>query len=78
MTRDDIVSMVQEVIIANPNPNPLDFRLTTLEQIERFAALVAADEREACATIAKDWDKDHPNTNYGGCIAAAIRARSES
>jgi hypothetical protein len=41
MTRDDIVSMVQEVIITNSNRNPLDFRLTTLEQIEHFAALVA-------------------------------------
>ena len=40
MTRDDIVSMVQEVIITNSNRNPLDFRLTTLEQIEHFAALV--------------------------------------
>jgi hypothetical protein len=125
MTRDDIVSMVQEVIITNSNRNPLDFRLTTLEQIEHFAALVAAaerekvarwmigrgyatghgdtiedllqeldwqiaenwnralingitTEREQCAAIAKDWDKDHPNTNYGGCIAVAIRARSES
>lgn len=34
-------------------------------------------EREACAQIAKDWDKDHPNTNYGGCIANAIRARGQ-
>jgi hypothetical protein len=33
--------MVQEVIITNSNRNPLDFRLTTLEQIEHFAALVA-------------------------------------
>jgi len=49
-----------------------------MEILERFAALVAAAEREQCATIAKDWDKDHPNTNYGGCIAVAIRARSES
>ena len=78
MTRDDIVSMVQEVIITNSNRNPLDFRLTTLEQIEHFAALVTAAEREQCAAIAKDWDKDHPNTNYGGCVSIAIRARSES
>ena len=41
MTRDDIVSMVQEVIITNSNRNPLDFRLTTLEQIEHFVSLVA-------------------------------------
>lgn len=41
MTRDDIVSMVQEAIVAYPNPNPLDFRLNNLEQIEHFAELVA-------------------------------------
>ena len=45
--------------------------------IKRINEAVLA-EREQCATIAKDWDKDHPNTNYGGCIAAAIRARSKS
>ena len=33
-------------------------------------------EREACAQIAKDWDKDHPGTNYGGCIAKEIRSRA--
>ena len=33
-------------------------------------------EREACAQIAKQWDIDHPSTNFGGCIAAAIRSRT--
>lgn len=33
-------------------------------------------EREARAQIAKQWDADHPSTNYGGCIAAAIRGRN--
>ena len=33
-------------------------------------------EREACAQIAKQWDIDHPSSNYGGCIAAAIRSRT--
>jgi hypothetical protein len=41
MKRVDIIALVQEVIIANPNPNPLDFRLTSLEQIEHFVELVA-------------------------------------
>ena len=47
-----------------------------VEDLERFAALVAAAERDACAQIAKQWDIDHPSTNYGGCIAAAIRSRN--
>ena len=34
------------------------------------------NEREACAQIAKEWDTSHPHTNYGYCIANAIRART--
>jgi len=49
MTRDDIINMVQETIITCPNENPFDFHLNTLAQIERFAALVAAAEREKVA-----------------------------
>jgi hypothetical protein len=41
MTRDEIIAMAQESVIACPNDNPFDFRLITLEQIERFAALVS-------------------------------------
>jgi len=41
MKRVDIIALVQEVIIANPNPNPFDFRLTSLEQIKHFVELVS-------------------------------------
>ena len=37
---------------------------------------IAEREREACAQIAKEWDTSHPHTNYGYCIANAIRART--
>jgi hypothetical protein len=73
MTRDDIVSMVQEVIITNSNRNPLDFRLTTLEQIEHFAALVTAAEREACAQMV-----DHLLKEGGGTYGDSIRARGQA
>jgi hypothetical protein len=33
--------MIQVVIMSSPNPNPFDFRLVNLEQIEHFAELVA-------------------------------------
>jgi hypothetical protein len=58
MTRDDIVSMVQEVIITDSNRNPLDFRLTTLEQIEHFAALVA--ERDTALLLAEKLEQQFP------------------
>ena len=49
MKREDIIAMVQETIISFPNQkNAFDFRLLQIETIERFAALVAAAEREAC------------------------------
>ena len=75
MTRDDIIAMVQEAIIDHSNDNPFDFRLTTMEQIERFAALVAAAEREACAQIAEEWLG--PTKDRELHIAAAIRARGQ-
>jgi hypothetical protein len=77
MTRDDIISMVQEAIIDHSNDNPFDFRLTTMEQIERFAALVAAAEREACAKVCEPQEEhDDPLTAWK--ISEAIRARGQA
>jgi len=76
MKRDDIIAMVQEVIVTDSNDNSFDFRLTTIEQIERFAALVRADEREACAQIAEEWLG--PTKDRELHIAAAIRARGNT
>ena len=42
LSREDIIPLVQESIIEHPNENPFDFRLSSIEAIERFAALVAA------------------------------------
>jgi hypothetical protein len=48
MTRDDIIRMAREAGISVPwDQEPLRWEL-----LERFAALVAAAEREACAQIA--------------------------
>jgi hypothetical protein len=35
-------------------------------------------EREACAAVARQWDADHPASNYGGCIANLIKARGQA
>jgi len=51
VNRENIIAMVQEAVIEFPNANPFDFRLLQIETIERFAALVAAAEREACCKI---------------------------
>ena len=73
MTREDIIRMARESGFADSNGVVHAFY-----QLERFAALVAAAEREACAKVADEQAQDEP---YGhakfrcGNIAAAIRAR---
>ena len=39
--------------------------------------IFAAAERQRCAQIARQFDRDHPNTNYGGCIARLIEGDME-
>ena len=78
MNREEIILMVQEAVIGFPNQNPFDFRLLQIETIERFAALVAAVEREACAKICDGYTEyGDPITNWAVDCAAAIRARGE-
>jgi hypothetical protein len=65
MTRDDIIRMARQAYgTATWLP----------DELERFAALVAAAEREACAQVSEDWDSDMADPRD---IAAAIRARGE-
>jgi hypothetical protein len=73
MTRDDIIRMAREAngyISELPNGDAWLFDDAALE---RFAALVAAAEREACAKVCDGWM--HAN---GNDCAAAIRARGEA
>ena len=52
------------------------------EQLERFAALVRADEREACAKVAEDMNRAVLAmlnvTSQPKALAAAIRARGNT
>lgn len=40
--------------------------------LEKAVAEAVAAERQRCAQIAREFDRDHPNTNYGGYIARLI------
>jgi hypothetical protein len=66
MTRDDIIRMAREAYGDwFPNTPPP-------QELERFAALVAAAEREACAKVCEESNAfDWPE------CAAAIRTRGE-
>jgi hypothetical protein len=76
MTKDDVIHMAREAGVYAAHTE-----LTLMAGLERFAALVRADEREACAKVAKETVCDmHLGTGikiYGTKAAAAIRARGQ-
>ncbi len=74
MTRDDIIKMAREAGF-----NPVSYTGANLELFERFAALVAAAEREACAKVC-DVLAVHPEyaSDITKVAAQAIRARGNS
>lgn len=75
MTRDDIIRMAIDAHLLNyvDNETPRRYFICAdadVEEVERFAALVAAAEREACAKVCDGWL--HAT---GNDCAEAIRAR---
>jgi len=88
MDREDIIRMARE---AGFDPHDMSDDFTcNLEDIERFAALVAAAEREACAKECYDvelrftqlcnkyfYEFDAGGADAAKQCAAAIRARGE-
>jgi hypothetical protein len=77
MTRDEIIKLAREA--ASPDmidAHRMRVRWTLMqEELERFAALVAAAEREACAKVCEQPGKQY---RLGWECAAAIRARKET
>lgn len=82
MTRDAVIRMAREAGLLIPSfriDGGLALGACTVPDFERFAALVAAAEREACAQLVeKNADVCGPNTMLCDVLrgnAAAIRAR---
>ena len=78
MTRDDIIHMAREAGFEELFEHSDDWVCFT-EEIERFAALVAAHEREACANVCDEMlcmvsSGDEYMDGVTDCISA-IRAR---
>jgi hypothetical protein len=72
MSRDEITEMARLAC----DPDKVDawrngFWTLTQEELERFAALVAAAECEACASLLEDYERFGDTRD----CAAAIRAR---
>jgi hypothetical protein len=83
MTREEIIRMARE---AGFDPHDMSDDFTcNLEDIERFASLVAAAEREACAKICDGkvdaeyatGKVDHNEMAWTQACLIAIRARGE-
>lgn len=70
---DDIIKMAR---LAGAHDNGWEVRFVEPKYLERFAGLVAAAEREACAQIAEEWLG--PTKDRELHIAAAIRARGQA
>lgn len=86
MNREDIIRMAREYQFAHYYESG---DLVAMPQLERFAALVAAHEREACVKVCEEvesraeelWDKfaypeDQGMASGARQCAAAIRART--
>lgn len=79
MTREDIIQMAhdagfEEFILDEVDGVPI-YRLCESEVVfERFAKMVAAAEREACAVVCDKLGDEYGDANAADC-AAAIRAR---
>ena len=82
MTRDDIIRMAQEagityqLVVSGWGQHLIDIPV----HFERFAALVAAAEREACAKVCEArvmGDNNREDQEAKRC-AAAIRARGQA
>jgi hypothetical protein len=78
VTRDDIIRMARDAKL----PYEYDTgRILYLKELERFAALVAAAEREACAKVCEETTAAWTQYLYNeGCVdcAKAIRARGDA
>lgn len=72
MNREEIIRMAREAGFRDTT-TPVVALGVSWEQVQRFAALVAAAEREACAKVVEDycgaWDDE------GYALSNAIRAR---
>jgi len=69
MNRDDIIRMAREVGFADDKGV-----VHAAYQLESFAALVRAAEREACAKVCDEWPNGREDV-YS--IGVAIRAREK-
>jgi hypothetical protein len=72
--KEDIIAMAREAWLGFL----FEDHLLVYGELERFAALVRADEREACAKVCETKLGPTATDYYGKTYAAAIRARGQA
>jgi len=80
MTRDDIIRMAREVGFVAYGEDAGEYRIPTPafhSRLERFAALVAAAEREACIALCKEHSEEY-TTFYQHAAAGSCEAMAQS
>ena len=76
MTHDDTIHMAQEAdLIDFRDAIPENYIQDLFAGLTRFAELVAAAEREACAKLMDDMSEQDKHSNYYKVAAKSIRAR---
>ena len=88
MTKDEIIRMAREAgferVVAIHSDGSKTVTVAPVPELERFATLVAAAEREACETavedLARKYQKAHEVSaeNVADACAYAIRARKNT
>jgi hypothetical protein len=73
MNKEDIIAMARR---AGAHDDGFEVRFVELRYLERFAALVAAAEREACAELAFEMLVKVEGTDFD--VPDAIRARGNT
>jgi len=73
MNREDIIRMAREAGMLRSGDGWTEPHRWGVAEIERFAALVAAAEREACAKVCEE-----PGWNAANWCATQIRARGQA
>jgi hypothetical protein len=79
LNKDDLVKMVKEAGFYKLQGSKSALYALNQEHMEKFANLIAAAEREACAEVCDTYDvaEDVNSCDTAESIAAAIRARGK-
>lgn len=76
MNRDDVIRWATQCKM------PYDFvtgEIVQIEKLERFAALVASAEREACAKVCEEYETNNDIAEtWLNIVSEAIRARGQA